>query len=220
MWEFLGVIFGAIVSIVASVGTVIWAERLRRPSLYLELVQPSDVEFPPGKPASHVRTLRVRLHNRKLRPWADWWTVRDAALQCRARITFHFLEDESDRFGRTMAGRWANTPQPTVFFVTDSQGQEFAVAPQMVEAVTVYPGDNELLDIAVRLDEDADCYGWDTESFFTAWRNTKWQLGHGRHLVKVEITSSGPRCTGWFRLENAAGREDFRLESYSPRTGR
>jgi hypothetical protein len=220
MWEFLGVVFGAFVSIAASVGTVIWVEFLRRPSLYLERAEPNEAEYQPPMPATHVRSLRVRLHNRKLPRWADWWTVREPALQCRARITFHFLEDENDRFGRTMAGRWTNTPQPTALFVKDSKGQEFAIAPQMVDAVTVYPGENELLDIAVRLDDEADCYGWDNESFFTDWRNQKWQLGSGRHLVKVEITSSGPRCTGWFRLENPAGRGDFRLEPYSPRTGR
>jgi hypothetical protein len=36
MWEFLGVVFGAFVSIVASFGTVVWVEFLRRPRLYLE----------------------------------------------------------------------------------------------------------------------------------------------------------------------------------------
>ena len=36
--------------------------------------------------------------------------------------------------------------------------------PQLVEAVTVYPGENELLDIAVRLNDEVDCYGWDNES--------------------------------------------------------
>jgi hypothetical protein len=221
MWEFLGVVFGAFVSIVASFGTVVWVEFLRRPRLYLERAQPTAVDYSPDFPATRVRSLRVRLHNRRLQRWADSWMVRDPALQCRARITFHFLEDENVQFDRTMAGRWTNTPEPTPLFINNPRdGREFAIMPQLVEAVTVYPGENELLDIAVRLNGEVDCYGWDNESYLTGWRNRNWRLGAGRHLVKVEITSSGPRCTGWFRLENAGGRGDFRLEPYLPKTGR
>jgi hypothetical protein len=221
MWEFLGVVFGAFVSIVASFGTVVWVEFLRRPRLYLEHAQPTEVDYSPDFPATRVRSLRVRLHNRRLQRWADSWMVRDPALQCRARITFHFLEDENVQFDRTMAGRWTNTPEPTPLFINNPRdGREFAIMPQLVEAVTVYPGENELLDIAVRLNDEVDCYGWDNESYLTGWRNPSWRLGAGRHLVKVEITSSGPRCTGWFRLENAGGRGDFRLEPYLPKTGR
>jgi hypothetical protein len=86
MWEFLGVVFGVFVSIVASVGTVVWVEFLRRPSLYLERAEPNEAEYQPPVPATHVRSLRVRLHNGKLPRWADWWTVHEPALQCRARI--------------------------------------------------------------------------------------------------------------------------------------
>src|SRR5690242_12685548 len=37
--------------------------------------------------------------------------------------------------------------------------------PQPIEAVTVYPGEGELLDVAVRLNNETECYGWDNGSY-------------------------------------------------------
>ena len=204
MWEFLGVVFGAFVSIVASVGTVVWVEFLRRPRLYLERAQPTGADYSPDFPATHVRSLRVRLQNRRLPSWADRWMVRDAALQCRARITFHFLEDENAQFDRTMAGRWTNTPEPAPLFINNPRdGGDFAIIPQLVEAVTVYPGENELLDIAVRLNDEADCYGWDNEFLFDGLAQSELAIRHrpasgeGRNFVvrpKVHQLVSPRKC--------------------------
>lgn len=235
MWQFLGVIFGALVSI----GAVIVVEYLRMPSLYLKHEPPNDVEYPAGKfPATHVRSLRVRLHNKMLPSWVKWM-VRGPAVQCRARITFRFLTDEKDMFGRAMAGRWSNTPQPIMPFPTNEgqqsparrnpptpvptlppstpTGVQVVIIPGMAEGVDVYPGESDLLDIAIRADGETACYGWDNESFALNWRNLRWKLERGRHLVRVEVTSSGRRCIAWFCLENATERGDFRLEPYSPK---
>jgi hypothetical protein len=218
MWTFLSTIFGALVSI----GTVVFVEYLRRPSLTLSRGDPPlDARYdPPGsRPAAEVRFLRVILSNRTLPEFARWMT-RSPALQCRAAITFHHFNDEQNIFGRAMEGRWSSTPEPVAIPVgpANPQGQQLALIPETRGWVNVYPGESELLDIAIRADNDAECYGWNNEAYFSTpqWRNPKWRLGPGRYLVRVIVASSGQKCTAWFSLENSVGRTAFSLEPYTP----
>ena len=78
-----------------------------------------------------------------------------------------------------------------------------------------YPIESQLLDVAARFDDDAPCYGWNNETYFSTppWRNPAWRLGPGRYLARVEVTSSGQKCVGIFRLINDVARSDFRLEA-------
>jgi|SRR5215469_10589949 len=218
MWSFFGTLIGALVSI----GTVVFVEYLRRPSLELSKEDPPlDNKYdPPGiRPATEMRSLRVRLINKTL-PWWAGWMGRAPALQCRATITFHHFDDEQDLFGRTMDGRWSNTPEPVPIALpaTAPGAQRLVLMPEW-RRIDVYPGESELLDIAIRADNDAECYGWNNEAYFSSpmWRNPSWKLDRGRYLVRVIITSSGQKCVGWFRLENNTSRTDFRLEPYSPK---
>ena len=219
MWSFFGTLIGAVVSI----GTVVFVEYLRRPSLELSKEDPPlDNKYdPPGsRPATEMRFLRVRLSNKTL-PWWASWMGRSPALQCRAAIKFHHLDDEQDIFGRAMEGRWSGTPEPMPIVLPTSapQAQQIVLVPEW-RRVDVYPGENELLDIAIRADDDAECYGWNNEAYFSSpvWRNPNWKLDRGRYLVQVTITSSGQKSVGWFRLENSVSRTDFRLEPYSARS--
>jgi hypothetical protein len=146
--------------------------------------------------------------------------VRAPALQCRAAITFHHFDDEGDIFGRAMDGRWASTPEPAPLVLPSATppGQHLVLIPEW-RAVDIYPGDSELLDVVFRADNDAECYGWNNEAYFSSpvWRNPNWKLDRGRYLVRVTVSSSGQKCLGWFRLENSVSRTDFRLEPYTPR---
>jgi hypothetical protein len=66
--------------------------------------------------------------------------------------------------------------------------------------IDFYPGESELLDIAVRLDDEDHCYGWNNETYFcqTPWRNAEWKLPPGQYITKIEILSSGQKCEGDF----------------------
>jgi hypothetical protein len=221
MWAFLSTIFGGFVSI----GAVVFVEYLRRPSLTLFKEDPpldNRYDASRGFPATEMRFLRVRLLNRTL-PWFASWMVRGPALQCRAAITFHDV-DEQDMFGRAMEGRWSNTPEPApiVIALGTPQGQQIALMPQPRGWVDVQPGESELLDIAIRADNDTECYGWNNEAYYSKprWRNPYWRLPSGRYLVRVIVTSAGQKCVGWFRLENRVGRDSFRLEPYTPKSQR
>src|SRR6266852_146016 len=158
MW---GLIAGAIVGILGSVGTAIGVEYLRRPRLLLSIeAPPLDNTYPPTAPARNMRSLRVNLFNQPLPQWARWM-VRAPALQCRATITFHHL-DGQNVFGRTMGGRWASSPEPVPIPVMGPGGQQFQMLDftrlTLESRIDVSPDESELLDIAVRADNDTECF--------------------------------------------------------------
>jgi hypothetical protein len=212
------VISGAVIAVLVAVGV----EYLRRPNLKLIIESPQvDAEYE-GRPAQKARYLRLRLFNRPLPIWARWM-LRAPALQCRGTITFHHL-DGQNVFGRSMAVRWSGSPQPIPIQAVTSDGTRIQIFDPMrltlESRIDVYPGEgeSETLDVAARLDDDEDCYGWNNETYFcaTPWRNPAWKLRPGRYLVNVVIRSSGQTCTANFRLINDVPRGDCRLEDVQP----
>lgn len=200
-----------------TVLTAVYVEYLRTPRLRLAIEQPPcDILYPPGRPALNARYLRLKLRNESL-PSVAKWMQRSAALQCRGEITFHHLDDGQDVFGRAMPVRWANSPQPIANQILDLEGNPRFQILDFVRAATasrvdVYPGEEQLLDVAVRFDDEPDCYGWNDESYFYGWRNPNWKLPPKRYLVNVVVTSSGQKCYRLLRLINdVTNRTDFRL---------
>ena len=117
-----------------------------------------------------------------------------------------------------MPVRWVGSPEPianqiinpadgTVQFVI----RDFARA-AAESRIDVYPGEEELLDVAIRFDGESECYGWNNDSYLYNWRNPNWRLLRVRCLVKVVITSSGQKCSDVFRLvNNVDSYTNFRL---------
>jgi hypothetical protein len=219
MGIFLSVVFGGLVS--AAIAILI--EYVRRPSLDLEINPPHDQTYAPGtQPATYIRSLRIKIVNRKLPFWARW-TLRSPALQCRAAITFHSSDGEHDIFGKAMEGRWSDSPEPAVMvFRPPDSVQTRSVQPIPTARTTgtpgiastltrtsgiaatsgskehedigivptglfhragvlvpqepraaVYPGESALLDVAIRVDEDENCYGWSDESYVSVYRRPR-----------------------------------------------
>ena len=66
--------------------------------------------------------------------------------------------------------------------------------------------------MAIRVDQEQDAYAWHNDTYFYPdWRNTDRQLNHERYLIQVTVTSSGRKCTDWFRVDNDGAFVDFRL---------
>ena len=210
----ISIIIGGLITI----ATAMFVEYLRTPRLQLTIEHPVlDVAYPVGqRQADNARYLRLKLRNKSL-PSIARWMQRSAALQCRGEITFHHLNDGQDVFDRVMAVRFVNSPEPLADQILDMDGNVRFQIRNWVRAtiasrVDVYPGEEQLLDVAVRLDEEPDCYGWSDESYLYRWRNPNWRLPPARYLVRVVITSSGQKCIGVFRLINDVPlRTDFRL---------
>lgn len=207
----LSIFFGGLITILTAIGV----ENLRRPKLSLSIEdRPLDVPAQHGK--GKCRNLRIKLRNATL-PLAARWMQRAAATQCRGEISFHYLNDGQDIFGHSMAVRWVSSPEPIASRIVGLNGvtqyyiQDFS-RPFADSRIDVYPGEEELLDVAVRFDGENDCYGWNNESYFNNWRTPGWKLPRGRYLVKVVITSSGQKCSDVFRLASDVDSLDaFRL---------
>jgi hypothetical protein len=209
---FLGVVLGGIVTLLIT----ICVERLRRPQLALSIEGPLD--FAPRGPIPRWRSLRVRVSNEPLAPWANWWMLRSAAQQCRGEIAF-LRPDGTDLFVKPMIGRWASSPEPLVAHLPTDDGTAAVLTnpAALKSTVDVYPSEAEVLDVAVKFGEEEDCYGWNDETYFFAdWRNPNWRLGHGIYLVEVTVRSSGKKCRDYSRLCNDGGSRVFRLDKPTP----
>ena len=57
----------------------------------------------------------------------------------------------------------------------------------------IYPGETQPLDVAARIAQDTERYGWSNEQYFSQpfGRNLKRKLDRGQWLVRVLVTSSG-----------------------------
>jgi hypothetical protein len=178
---------------------------------------PGGTVHPGGLP---LRSLRIQVSNPPVGGLAGWFVLRSPALQCRGMIAFHRLNDGSNIFdGKAMPGRWASAPQPTPIPVLDRNGQHTLTIydPDRTGAgsrVDIYPGESEVLDVVVRVENDDECYGWTTEPYFLKplGRNPNWKLPLECFLSRVVITSSGRKCEGVFRVINDGPPITFRLE--------
>jgi hypothetical protein len=225
MWSLIaGAGLGAVLGGILTILITIFVEYLRSPSLELSLGDhPRHFSYPDTAPAQLSRALTVRLTNKPLR--GPRWMTRAPALQCRGTVTFHHL-DGQNIFGRSMEGRWCNSVEPAAIGAEgelerigapDERIKLRIMDPARIVAksrIDVYPGESELLDIAVRLNDEQACYGWNNETYFipTPWRNPVWKLERGRYLVSVSVVSSGQTCWNLFRLINDVPADDFRLE--------
>lgn len=90
--------------------------------------------------------------------------------------------------------------------------------PQELKAtVDIYPGDVEQLDVAIRVDREQFAYAWNNETYFYQdWRNQSRRLDRDRYLIEVSVSSSGRRCTGWFRIDNDGPFTSFNLAELTP----
>jgi hypothetical protein len=210
---FLGAIFGGIVTIFIT----IWIERLRSPQVCLAVGTTVPIS-PRGPIQNNWRSLRIEVSNRRLPKWAIWWMSRLPAQQCRAEICFLRL-DGTPFLTEPMRGRWAGSPEPKVAqAVTQGGTVPVLINPQELKAtVDIYPGDVEQLDVAIRVDQEQDAYGWSDETYyFPDWRNPARQLNHDRYLIKVTVTSSGRKCTNLFRIDNDGPFASFSLAEPTP----
>jgi hypothetical protein len=117
-----------------------------------------------------------------------------------------------------MIGRWANLPAPTPTTLKTQEGAILGLLDidqfNRQSFMDIYPGDKEPLDIAVRFDEDAECYAWNNDAYIgpQPGRNPNWRLDKGVYLAQVTISISGRQHVSYFRIHNEGLRNTFRLE--------
>ncbi len=211
----IGILGGAIFAIL----TTITVEMLRRPKLRLRIAPTSEAPYPPNRPARYGRWVGIDLVNDPL-PGPFRWMSRGPALQCRGTIAFHYLDGQKF-FKDDMSVRFSRSPQPVPMQIVIGELRGVVVDPMRLSAdsrIDVYPGESTPLDVAVKFDNEDECYGWSNSNYHSdpPWRHPDWKLGQGRYLIAVTVYSSGQKCVGLFRLLNDSGPKEFRLESALP----
>jgi hypothetical protein len=209
----IGILFGAVLAFAFTM----LVEWLRKPRLRFSIESP-PLETAFGNDIAQImRVLRVHVFAKPL-PFAARWMMRSPALRCRATISFHHLDGQNIS-ARLMEGRWSNSPEPARPIGVDASGKSVAVLdPERLlepSRIDIYPGQIQPIDVAARYDDEADCYGWNNESYAHRWRTPAWKLPGGRYLIRISVSSSGQTWSDVFRIVNDVPRTDFRLVSAS-----
>jgi hypothetical protein len=213
-----GIATDLVLGVLASVIVTVFFEFLKHPSLRVSEAPRDDMHYGTGHKIARVaRFIQVRVVNRKPLVFFRWLLSRYTALQCQAEISFFRLDGQKIF---DMTGRWSGWPEPLA--LTGHVGgmpiqlvNPYYLSPEF-RRVDIYPRVPRKLDIAVRFDDESECYGWTTENYQEEWRSPSRRLPQGTFLVKVTVyTDSKPSC-GLFRLINDSDADKFRLSDASP----
>ena len=70
-----------------------------------------------------------------------------------------------------------------------------------------------MVDIAVKYDSDAECFGWCYDNYWSTpqYKNEKWKIAKGEYIVRIELRYGGKRTTGEFMLDNRGDRKNFQF---------
>ena len=109
---------------------------------------------------------------------------RNKAIGYRAFITFHLASNGRQVIGNEMTGRWVGSREPLSPVITNQGTLSYLPDPSVVrDDLDIYAGQREALDVAVRFDQEDDCYGWSNESVLvyaalasTALEAPQWRL--------------------------------------------
>jgi hypothetical protein len=124
---------------------------------------------------------RIKVQHIKI-PWYLSWLIknREAALQCKADLTFYTSNDQA-LF--TMQGRWANSPE--ISLISPVQQQERIIYP---ETISVGYHSPQPLDCIVKFDGENVAFGWNNESYTANGRSPRYQLTTGTYRVTVRLS--------------------------------
>ena len=106
---------------------------------------------------------------------------REAALQCKANLTFYTADDQA-LF--TMQGRWANTPE--ISLISSVSQQEKITYP---DTISIGYHLSEPLDCIVKFGNDNVAFAWNNEAYAaTDNKNPRYKLSVGTYKVDVRLS--------------------------------
>lgn len=193
----------------------IYIEYQRKPKLGFSIEHPPLDQTYNDAPAKDVRFLRVHLSNRAM-PRLLRWLGRNAAMHCNGYIQFHHHDNGNPIFGKPMPIRWSGSDEPISMQLLPSGEMVQLFDPVKYNAASrrnVFPGTQETIDVAARLDDERECFGWSNENYLPGkeWRNRDWELPPGRYLVRVTVYSAGETTSACYNLDTTVSRTDCRL---------
>jgi hypothetical protein len=137
-----------------------------------------------------------------------------------ARISF-LTETNKKECEREMHGRWANLEKPFVYLPSEAIPQygqiitKVGIYPELFrysEYVDIHAGDEEALEIAVKIENEEVSYGWCNESFLENHRHKRFQLNKGIHKVVVIIQWDAGVIKKEFILQDGGSLDTFFLK--------
>jgi hypothetical protein len=154
-------------------------DRLRLPKIfiYTEESVNSDNTYRPGSfnAGQRWKFFRVAVKNTSIPTIFRRLLIRQTAENCRATVQ---IEGINNQINFVFKGRWASTPELPYL------GTDAVVKVLDPEPVTILAGQNEVLDVFVKAATDKEAYGWNNESYFSAWRNKNYILYPGNYKVR------------------------------------
>jgi hypothetical protein len=192
--------------------TTILVESARKPRLGLTIKIP-PYEHHQGGVSS--KFLQVNVENKRL-PGPLAWLSRNAAINCRATVTFHHL-DGQPIFETPLELRWSSAPEPRPIQITlgDQTGSFIDLENfRRHQRADIHPGERDDLAVVVRFSNSDDCWGWSNNSYFCdpRWHDPQWRLQHGEtFLALITVFSSGERVQSVFRVRNEGNYENCAL---------
>jgi len=175
LWSIIGGLIGALIALFLD-------KKIKSPLLKIVAYEDANQDHSYPNMGGRWKFFRVKVVNKSLPKWINWFCDRNTAQQVNAKI--HFTEIE-----KTMKGRWANT--------LELPGQNQSDIIRLVtypEPQTIYAGESEFLDVFVKCENDKEAYGWNNEAYlnFNNWRTSNYILQPGDYYI--EIALSGINC--------------------------
>jgi hypothetical protein len=101
----------------------------------------------------------------------------------------------------SFVGRWSDSNQPRPFPV--------GFIPPESSTIDIPIGVRRQLDLAIKYDQEAECFGFNNESYrFQLGRNPSWQLEPGEYIIRIRLRGSNVDQEFTIRFRNPdAGRD-------------
>jgi hypothetical protein len=186
--------------------TVMWVEWYKTPKVRIDVVPTAEFT----NKGRTRRFLQVEVINNPTCHWLAKIFNREEVSNCFATIEFQHL-DGTSLFSKIDA-RWsASLEIPSVI----PQGN-VPFSPNLIEPLRfrdIYTNRPEPLTIAIKWDNEPDCYGFNNISYFYQdFKNPAWTIPEGNVLVRIELFVAGQIVTRTFQIHNPKEGSRFELQ--------
>lgn len=184
----------------------LWYENLGAARLTISSGRTTDDVKPNGW---RTRFLHLNVANvpRRKTPFV----TRQTAFWCHGTITFFTLDQE--QIGSPMPIRWDGNPEPLNPEVVNDRIEylpDFRLM-RLSRYIDIPPDETESLAVAVRIQGDANAFGWTSESYLHNWRHPDYALPPGEFVAHISISTGDNVFRQDFRLTNPEVFEKFDL---------
>jgi len=202
-------IVGGLMGFIASVLSILWYEWIRRP--IIELAVGAAMPAAAGR-----RFVHVQVSNRPQARLLRRIIPRLPAYDCRAWVRIYPVQGGGQRH-ITFDGRWTNQREPG-FYLANGMLQPDPGLILVPHREDVFAGQPATIDVAVKLDGDGDCFGFNNENYLVAdHRLADHLVGQGVSRVVVRIAAGELVRVAEFHLHNPGTTlNDFVLTAGAP----